>query len=109
MEERKLRILLVEDDIIDQMAFKRMISLEDPTYIYTLAGSTVEAKDILQEKKFDIVIIDYNLGDGTAFDIVNLIVDTPIIIVTGVGDEEMAVKALKAGAFHYLVKDRERN
>jgi diguanylate cyclase (GGDEF)-like protein/PAS domain S-box-containing protein len=109
MIENRVSILLVEDDIIDQMAFKRMISLDEPEYDYSIAGSTAEAKELLKNNTYDIVIVDYNLGDGTAFDIVGLIVDTPIIIVTGMGDEEMAVRALKAGAFHYLVKDNDRN
>ena len=109
MIENRVSILLVEDDVIDQMAFKRMISLDEPNYKYSIAGSTAEARKLLANNTYDIVIIDYNLGDGTAFDIVNLIVDTPIIIVTGMGDEEMAVRALKAGAFHYLVKDNDRN
>lgn len=49
------------------------------------------------------------LGDGTAFDIFGLIKDTPIIIVTGSGNEKVAVEAMKAGACDYLIKDPERN
>lgn len=109
MESNSIRILLIEDDVIDQMAFKRMISLDEPSYSYVIAGSTSEARELLKHDKFDVVVIDFNLGDGTAFDVVSLIKDTPIIFVTGIGDEEMAVRALKAGAFHYLVKDKDRN
>jgi PAS domain S-box-containing protein len=106
---RNIRILVIEDDKIDQMAFKRFAKDENLSYDYVVAGSVSEAKTILNSEKFDIVITDYFLGDGTAFDIFDLIKDTPIIIVTGSGDEEVAVKAMKVGAYDYLLKDPERN
>src|SRR5712692_10435210 len=97
-----IKILLVEDDKVDQMAFKRLFKDENLSYDYDIAGSVSEAKTILDSEGFDIVITDYLLGDGTAFDIFDLINDTPIIIVTGSGDEEVAVTAMKRGAYDYL-------
>lgn len=105
----KIRTLIIEDDKVDQMAFKRFVKDENLPYNYNIAGSISEAKKILDFQRFDIAISDFSLGDGTAFDIFDLIKDTPIIIVTGSGDEEIAVKAMKAGAYDYLIKDRERN
>jgi signal transduction histidine kinase/ActR/RegA family two-component response regulator len=107
--KENIRILLVEDDKIDQMAFKRFVKDANLSYSYAMAGSVSEAKAILDSQRFDIVIMDYSLGDGTALDIFDLINDTPIIIVTGSGDEETAVKAMKAGAYDYIIKDLERN
>src|ERR1700757_132199 len=107
MEET--RILVIEDDKIDQMAFKRFVKDENLSYNYTIAGSVSEAKRILDSERFDIVITDFFLGDGTAFDIFDLIKDTPITVATGTGDEEVAVKAMKGGAYDYLIKDLERN
>jgi two-component sensor histidine kinase len=105
----KTRILLVEDDRVDQAAFKRLVKKEGLPYDYAIAGSVSETKKILSSEEFDIVVTDYLLGDGTAFDIFNFISDTPVIFVTGAGDEEIAVKAMKAGAYDYLIKDHERN
>jgi PAS domain S-box-containing protein len=107
--KESIRMLLVEDDKIDQMAFKRFVKDENLPYDYAMAGSVSEVKSIVDSNRFDIVIADYSLGDGTAFDVFNLIIDTPIIIVTGSGDEGIAVKAMKAGAYDYLIKDLERN
>ena len=109
MEDAKIRILFIEDDRADQIAFQRLFKTKNPSYNYTLANSVTEAKKILNSKEFDIVITDYSLGDGTAFDVIELIQDTPVIITTGVGDEEIAVKAMKNGACDYLIKDMERN
>ncbi len=109
MVKTKYKVLVVEDDKVDQMAFKRLIKDEDLPYDYTIAGSVSEARKFLDSEKFDIIITDYSLGNGTAFDIVDLIKDTPRIIVTGTGNEEIAVKAMKAGAYDYLIKDMENN
>lgn len=109
MEDARINILFIEDDKTDQIAFQRLIKAQKSSYNYTLANSVAEAKQILNTEKFDIVITDYSLGDGTAFDVFELITETPIIITTGVGDEEVAVKAMKKGACDYLIKDIERN
>lgn len=107
MEKAKTKILLIEDERPDQMAFKRLVNEENLPYDYTVAETISEAKKILNSEKFDIVIADYLLNDGTAFDIFDLIIDCPFIITTGVGDEETAVKAMKAGANDYIIKDYE--
>jgi PAS domain S-box-containing protein len=101
--------LAIEDDKIDQMAFRRFIKAQNLPYDCTVAGSVFEARKILDSEKFDIVITDHSLGDGTAFDIYSSVRDTPLIFVTGSGDEEIAVKAIRAGACDYLIKDPERN
>lgn len=108
MDEPRYKVLLIEDDKIAQMAFKRFVRDENLPYDYTIAGSVSEANSILSTNKFDIVIVDYLLGDGTAFDIFDSIKDTPIIFATGAGNEELAVKAMKAGAYDYLIKDPVR-
>jgi PAS domain S-box-containing protein len=109
MEDKRYRILMVEDDRLDQMAFKRMVKEENLPYDYTIAGSVAQAEQILGGEKFDLVFVDYLLGDGTAFDILKSIVDTPAVFATGTGSEELAVKAMKSGASDYLIKDPARN
>jgi signal transduction histidine kinase len=104
----KVRLLLVEDDRIDQMAFRRMIEQTQLPYDYVIAGSTAEAFSALGEAKFDLILTDYLLSDGTAFDIIDGITDTPVIFITGMGDEEVAVRAMKGGAYDYLIKDEKR-
>jgi DNA-binding NtrC family response regulator len=102
------RILLVEDDQVDQLAFKRLVKTENLAYDYILAGSVAEASRILEANRFDIVITDYLLGEDDAFDLFSAFVDTPVIFVTSLGDEVVAVKAMKTGAADYLIKDADR-
>ncbi|MBN2461130.1 MAG: PAS domain S-box protein [Candidatus Cloacimonetes bacterium] len=109
MIAHRIRILLIEDDIIDQMAFQRLVREKNLPYDFEIAGSVKKAQEILSDNQFDVVIADYYLGDGTAFDIFELVADTPFIFTTGVGDEKIAVEAMKAGAYYYHIKDAERN
>ncbi len=104
-----IKVLLIEDDLIDQKAFTRLIEEKNISFDYVIAGSVKEAKKLSEEKKFDVIVVDFNLGDGTAFDVFNFIKDTPMIIATGSGNESIAVKAMKLGAYDYLIKDYDRN
>ncbi|MHC4538619.1 MAG: PAS domain S-box protein, partial [Planctomycetota bacterium] len=105
MENARYRILLIEDNELDQMAFKRFVETNAIPYDCTVAGSVTEAKRVLGTSQFDIIIADHSLGDGTALDVLQSASDIPIIVVTGAGDEETAINAWKAGAYDYLVKD----
>lgn len=109
MENMRYKILLIEDDQLDQMAFKRFVESNDIPYDCTVSGSVSQAKQTLNTEQFDIIITDHSLGDGTAFDILESAKNTPVIVVTGAGDEETAVRAWKAGAYDYLVKDINQN
>ena len=109
MKDRKIRLLLVEDDKVDQMAFERFVRSKNLPYDYTIAGSVAEAKEILKSISFDVIIADYMLGDGTSFELFDLFKDLPVIVTTGTGNEEVAVEAMKLGACDYLIKDPEGN
>jgi PAS domain S-box-containing protein len=109
MKETKHKILFVEDDKVDQMAFERFARQEDFPYEYVIANSVKETKKILEMEQFDAAVTDYSLGDGTAFDLFDKLKDIPTIIVTGVGNEEIAIKAMEVGAYDYLIKDPEGN
>jgi PAS domain S-box-containing protein len=109
MENTRYKILLIEDNELDQMAFKRFVNNNAIPYDYTISSSVSQAKQALNTEQFDIIITDHSLGDGTALDILESAKNIPVIVVTGAGDEETAVKAWKAGAYDYLVKDINQN
>jgi len=102
------RVLLVEDDVVDQLAFKRAVRELASPCDYEVAGSVAEARELLNRHRYDAVVTDYALGDGTAFDVIDLARGIPLVFTTGAGDEEVAVRAMKSGADDYLVKDHER-
>ncbi|UCE48723.1 MAG: PAS domain S-box protein [Phycisphaerales bacterium] len=109
MGQTKYRILLIEDEELDQIAFERFVKGEKLPYDYKIVDSVCEAKKMLDCEQFDIIVADYSLEDGTALDILSSVEDIPIILTTGVADERVAIEAWKAGAYDYIAKDSDRN
>ncbi len=123
--DASISILVIEDNPMDQLVINRF--LKEQSYKYSMASSVQEAISVLQRQKFDVILSDYDLGDGNAFDILHFILsksknfpkikeqdsnstplpDQAFIIVTGAGDEEIAVNAMKQGASDYLIKDKD--
>lgn len=102
---KKGKILILEDDKIDRLAFNRFAQRKKFTYKCQIVPSIKEARKCIKEEDYDAVVLDYILQDGTAFDLFEQLNGIPIIIVTGQGDEELAVEAMKRGAYDYLIKD----
>lgn len=109
MAERKINILLVDDDQVDRKAVARLISEQVLPYNLETASSVEEGLRKLKETVYDIILLDYQLGDGTGLEVLSHTGSTPVIFVTGSGDEDIAVNAMRHGARDYLVKDPERN
>lgn len=105
MSENRIKLLIVEDDHVDQMAYERFIIREALPYDFKFANSVDSARKVLASHSFDVILSDYMLGDGTGLEVFGNIGDAPIIVVTGTGNEETAVKAMKMGASDYLIKD----
>jgi DNA-binding NtrC family response regulator len=106
---KNIKLLLIEDDRVDQIAFQRFVEEQRLPFTCTIASSVQEAKKILKTSTFDIIVADYQLGDGDIFDILDQKLDIQTIITTGAGNEEVAVRAMKAGASDYLIKDLDKN
>ncbi|UCF15145.1 MAG: PAS domain S-box protein [Phycisphaerales bacterium] len=105
MDNIRYKILLVEDNKLDQLAFKRFVDTNAIPYDYTIVGSVAEARSVLDSGQFDAVVTDHALGDGTALDVLKSAENTPVVVVTGAGDEKTATEIWKAGAYDYLIKD----
>ena len=111
LPDRTLKLLLVEDDRVDQMAFNRMIRDHYPAYAVIVAGSLAEARKAISRDRIDIAVCDFYLGDGTAFDLLPELRQSgiPVIVVSGAEDKESATDAVRRGAFEYIVKDQNYN
>ena len=74
-----------------------------------------EAKDLLEKKKIDFIICDWNLPDGEGFTLLKAIRklkrfnETPFLMITGHDDVEYMLKSSKYGGSEYLVKPFETN
>ncbi len=104
-----IRILFVEDDEIDVIAFKRFMdtfSSSNDNYQYEIATSLKEAAAKSRANYYDIAVSDYSLPDGNGIEVVESLKPLPVIIVTGTADQDIASEAMKNGAYDYLVKSR---
>ncbi len=108
--KEKLRILLIDDDEVDRKSVQKILSDFDTTLELIDAKNIKEGIEKSKEGNFDCVLLDYELPDGDAFIFLEKYFgeeehSAPVIFLTGVGDEELAVKALKNGAADYLSKN----
>ncbi len=74
----------------------------------TTAGSLREARAVFKKASFDVVVLDMRLPDGTGLELMGWIqelgAEIQVIIITGFGDIDNAVEAMKMGAYDYLTK-----
>ena len=108
--DQTLKLLLVDDDEVDRFAVKRALRTANLDVHLEEAETSAAALTALQDNKFDCVLLDYILPPTDGLTIMQTIRSkgnsVPIIILTGHGDEQLAVRLLHAGAADYLAKDR---
>ena len=109
MNNDTLRILFIEDNPADRRAFELFVEEERQPFAVVFAGSVADAKRELSAHAFDVIVTDFRMHDGTALDLFDRVSGIPIVVMTGAGDEGVAVKAMQAGAADYLIKDAENH
>ncbi len=103
-----IRVLYVEDDRADQDRTHRHLARHAPHIKLTVAGTVAEALERVTVGDMDVLLAGYRLPDGTALDLLDAVKarghEVPVVLMTGSGDADVAVRLLKAGATDYLVK-----
>lgn len=100
----RARILYMEDDI--GLAFLLQRKLERVACIVETARDGQEGLKKFAQNAYDIVITDYNMPLVNGLEVLKELKDLiPVIILTGEGDEIIAVDAMKIGAADYVIKD----
>ncbi len=106
---QKLNILIVEDDIVDRKLLQRLLSQSAlPISDIKSAECLDTALEFLGEEHFDVVFLDLGLPDSQGIEsfiaIHTKTPNVPVIVISGLGDEETAVMAVKEGVQDYFVK-----
>jgi len=110
MSMDKLHFLVVEDDEDDFVHVRQLLRKMLRGAEIERAPSADAALQIAADHTHDLCFVDYRLGDKDGLEVLrelkNRDVAAPIIFLTGQGDEEVAVQAMKAGATDYLLKSK---
>src|SRR5213594_1114736 len=110
METERIRVLLIEDSLPDAEVVREMLGVVRKPFEIEVVNRLASAMPVLNESTFDIVLVDLNLPDSFGLDsfvaIQNNSPHLPIIVLTGLDDEQLGQQALKQGAQDYLVKNQ---
>jgi CheY-like chemotaxis protein len=102
-----LHLLLIDDEESFRQTFQRTLTTQG--YAVDVCASGAESMDLLSHHKFDIILIDHAMPEMTGLNVLQWIrdqkFDVPVVMLTGPGMENIAVRALKLGAYDYIRKD----
>jgi len=100
------KILLVEDDITFSELLQHFLAKKG--HVVEAANTVKKSFKLLEQDKFELLLLDYRLPDGIALDVFIKASENgekiPAIIMTSFNDVRTAVKAMQAGAFDYITK-----
>jgi PAS domain S-box-containing protein len=113
MENRCYHVLIVEDSPEDREACRRLLTRAGGAeYTFAETDSGEEGVRLCRQRRPDCVLLDYRLPDSDGLELLPELAaahpdgPVPVIMLTGQGDEAVAVQAMKRGAQDYLVKGR---
>jgi PAS domain S-box-containing protein len=107
MSEKKASILLVEDEESHADLICRSFESASVPVSVTVVRNLHEVRSSISKSTPDLIIADFLLPDGKGIELIPADKEKspyPVIILTSHGDEKIAVEAMKAGAFDYIVK-----
>jgi CheY-like chemotaxis protein len=104
-------LLLVEDNPADAELVREMLDTgyQSAEYDILHVQKLADAEDLLHSEQVDVVLLDLRLPDASGLDgvktILNIIPELPIVVLTGMDDEDLALACIDAGAQDYLNKE----
>jgi len=108
IKDEGLKILVVDDDEVDRIVFKKILLKINKKIDVFEAIDGFETIKILKEKTFDCIFLDYRLPKWDGLEVLKEIrkmdIKTPVVIITGQGDENLVSELFRLGAEDYLPK-----
>jgi signal transduction histidine kinase len=103
------KVLVVDDEESVVVTIKAILQLDGYDVSTTTSGA--EARTMVRQQEFDLVLTDLRLEDGDGLDVLRAVrehfPETVTIMLTGYASLESAIQALRVGAYDYLVKPSE--
>jgi signal transduction histidine kinase len=109
MKGKTGRVLLIEDNLGDARLLAEVLrDVPGKPFELVHANLVSSALERLNQEHFEAILLDLSLPDGQGFGVLRRLLDVapsiPVLVLTGLKDEQMALNALSAGAQDYLVK-----
>ncbi len=106
-------ILLVDDDLALLQALPHAISLRMTGVQIQTAADASTALSLLQEQEYDAIVSDIKMPGMDGLELLARIAerhpDTPVLLITGHGEHELAIQAIRGGAYDYILKPIDRD
>lgn len=104
------KVLIIDDDVAVTNYFNVFL-VQTGLFEPKVVNDSREVEDILSHEKFDVIVLDLDMPNVSGMDILRSMRargdTTPVVILTGVSDIDLAVRSMKLGAFDYLTKPVE--
>ncbi len=109
MDAEPIKVLLIEDNVGDCELILRMLNTSEiAEFKLTHTSRLTSGLKLLESNKFDIILLDLGLPDSVGFESFKSTLTehpaVPIIVLTGLANEEIGIQSIKYGAQDYLVK-----
>lgn len=108
MMKSSLHIFHIDDNPLDRELIRDALEQDNQHFILTVASSRQEFETSLSTGNFDLVLTDFNILGFNGLQVIDAVREIdpllPVIVVTGTGSEEVAVEAMKRGAYDYVIK-----
>ncbi|HEX7733498.1 MAG TPA: hybrid sensor histidine kinase/response regulator [Ktedonobacteraceae bacterium] len=109
----KLRVLIVDDDLALLQALPQAIGLRMNDVQVDTADSALEALQRVQENEYDVIVSDIKMPGMDGITLIErlqiLCPDTPTLLITGHGERDLAIRALRVGAYDFIQKPIDRD
>jgi len=106
----KKKILIIDDDVAVTNYFKVSLT-QSGIFDIVVKNDSRQVAELWKRDHFDVVLLDMDMPNISGLDILKDIhqkeLKVPVVVLTGVGDVDLAVNAMKLGAFDYLIKPVE--
>ena len=109
MMKPAIQVLAIEDNSDDAELIKVMLKrVRSPVFSYAHAPRLSNGLALMKEGGFDVALVDLNLPDGDGIKVIETIrgqsPEIPLIALTGLNDEDLAIKLLRLDVQDYLIK-----
>lgn len=105
-----MKILIVDDDLVDREQIKRILRSDDPGHEFVEASSLEQGLFYFKQDSFDLVLLDYRMPPGDGVLLLNELREqpvknaTPIVMLSNSEDIELSQECIRKGAQDFLVK-----